>query len=587
MVSARTVLVLAMAAVAVVGMVTPAVAGSALPLDAATPNAESAAASNHTAGAVDVGVGQQLSTIITATEDDTLTEFEDASFEFEFEGANESERAEAIADRAVAIRERAEAIREDYRAATEAYEAGELTREEYAQRIATLNARATNVLASVEALQAHAANVSTLELRVAGVNRSRLEATVGALEDVTGVGPAALLARFTGASSGAVEIETTDGLEIEVESEDGERSLEIKRPRDDDRNLTVNGSVALETARDALSSQAAPWVLEKASVHPEEGYYAFEFGFRSANETGEAEVRVDGSSGAVFRLEEEIEPLDDDDDLVERDDEDEDADEEDDEDDAEGDDGDDDGDEVDDVAVVLVEGTPAPGATVTVQVLADGAPVNDTTVSLNGESVGTTDASGRLTLTLPDGEVTISARYGGEDGDLEFEFEDDEVFRQLDVAVAIDNGTATVTVTYDGTGVQDATVYANDELVGTTSANGTVAFAVPADTDELELELVKGEFEAELEFELTDDGARLTTEVHEGDGDKVDDDDADEEEDETDEADDDEGDEDETADDDDADDSSGSDDDDDADDSSGSGSGDDDADDEEDSSGSG
>lgn len=528
MVSARTALVLVMAAVAVTGMVTPAAAGSALlPTAADGQNGPAltngpAAAANHTNGSsagnatVSVGVGAQLSTVIAATSDDTQTDYENAAFEFEFERSNESERAEALADRAEELRERAEAIREDYHDATAAFHAGDLTRDEYAQRIATLNGRATNVLASLETLQGRAETVSALELRVAGVNRSRLEAATGALDNVTGVGPAALLQRFTGGSTGAVELETADGLEIEVESEDGERSRELKRPRDADRNITVSGSAALETARAALSAQAGPWALEKSSVHPEDGYYKFEFGFRSANETGEAEVRVDGSTGAVFRLEEEVEPADDDD-PPEVDPEGPEDDEEDD-------------DEAGDVAVVLAGGTPAPGATITVQVIADGEPSANTTVFLNGEAVGTTDAAGQVAVTLPAGEAEITARAGGEDGELEFEFEADdvdEVFRNLDVSATIDNGTATVTVTFDGSGVADAVVYANDERVGSTSADGTVAFDVPTGTDELEIEVIKGEFEAELEFELADGELRQTGEAHEGDGDKIEDDEED------------------------------------------------------------
>lgn len=44
-------------------------------------------------------------------------------------------------------------------------------------------------------------------------------------------------------------------------------------------------------------------------LHEDDGYYEFEFSPDAENNTGEAEVRVDGSSGDAFRVEEEIEPI--------------------------------------------------------------------------------------------------------------------------------------------------------------------------------------------------------------------------------------------------------------------------------------
>ena len=44
-------------------------------------------------------------------------------------------------------------------------------------------------------------------------------------------------------------------------------------------------------------------------LHEDDGYYEFEFSPDAENNTGEAEVRVDGSFGDAFRVEEEIEPI--------------------------------------------------------------------------------------------------------------------------------------------------------------------------------------------------------------------------------------------------------------------------------------
>nr|WP_265109756.1 DUF4198 domain-containing protein [Halosolutus halophilus] len=361
---------------------------------------------------VNVTVGQQLSTVIGASSDEVQTDFENTAFEISVENGGEEEKAEAIADRTDELRDRAEAIREDYEEATEAYEEGEISKSEYAQRLATLNARATNLLDSYERLQQRAADVSAAELRAAGVNRTALDTAVENVSSVSGSGAAALLRQFTGESQGEIELEAENGLSIEVESDDGEQSREFERPRDDGNNITVTQSAALETARGALSTPTnGDWELTESEVSQDEGAYEFEFALRNAsNLSGEAEVSVDGSSGELFALEEEIEPREDEDEEDESDDED---------------------DEDDELAMNVTEGTPAPNATVTLQVLADGAPAENATVSLNDRTVGTTDANGTVTVTLPaSGEADLTAQLGDAEGDLEFEIEAEEEVEQ-------------------------------------------------------------------------------------------------------------------------------------------------------------
>lgn len=459
--------------------------------------------SNATESNVSVTSGAQLSTVLVMSSDDVRTAFGDTAFELSVERDGETAKAEAIAERAEELAERAEAIREEYEAATDAYEDGELSRSAYAARLATLNGRAENLLASYEQLQERAESVSTLELRAAGLNETALDAAVEGLDGVTGAGPAALLARFTGQTEGEVELETADGLRIEVEGEDGERSRELERPRDDDENVTVAQADALETARGALSEQDHAWALEKASVHPDSGYYKFEFAFAGANVTGEAEVRVDGTSGEVFRLEEEIEPIDD-------------RSGEEDEVDEEADDGH--GGEHE-TTLLLVDGAPEPGATVSVRALVDGQPAEHVAVTVNDERVGETGADGTISITLP---ATEEVEIEAGDGELEFAFEagHDEVFRKLDVSTDLADGTVTVTVAFDGAPVENATVFVNDERVGTTGGDG-VATAAFDGSDEVEVEVVKGAFEAELEYAVEHGSLVLVEAAHEGDGDKA------------------------------------------------------------------
>lgn len=59
---------------------------------------------------------------------------------------------------------------------------------------------------------------------------------------------------------------------------------------------------------------------------------------------------------------------------------------------------------VDELSIAVVEGAPESGATITTEVTAGGDPVAGAEVEVDGEIAGTTDADGRLTVTLPETE---------------------------------------------------------------------------------------------------------------------------------------------------------------------------------------
>lgn len=470
-------------------------AGSQQPSDAAA----IAATPDGNGSAVNVTVGGQLSTVIETTGNDVESDVEWAAVDAAFADGTERERAEALAERAAELRESAREVRTDYREATAAYEAGDISRSEYARRLAVLDARAGTLLASYDRLRDRAANVSGFELTAAGLNRTALAASARGVENLTGTGTAALLERFTARRGGEVALERDDGLTISVESDDDDRSRELERPRDGDDAMTVAQAAALGTARDALDDTAGNWTLSAATVHAESGYYRFAFRLRTADATGSAEVSVDGSTGEVFHLEEEIAPPEDDDD----------------------------DEEVEDVALVVVEGAVEPGATVTVRALADGDPLAGATVLQDGTPVGRTDDDGTLAVALPDGSTTLTVATGGDDAELEFEFEREDdaaerrsTFAGIETTASLDGDTVTLTARYGGTAVTDLTVYAGDRRVGTTGANGTVTFRTNA-TEELELELVRGELEAELTYRVRNGSLVLVEDAREGDGDKV------------------------------------------------------------------
>lgn len=121
--------------------------------------------------------------------------------------------------------------------------------------------------------------------------------------------------------------------------------------------------------------------------------------------------------------------------------------------------------------------------------------------------------------------------------------------RDVDAQATLDNGTVTVTVTADGDAIENVTVSADDEDVGTTGANGTVTFETN-ETEELEIGLEKGDFEGELSYAVQNGSLVLVEEAYEYPEVEADQDDEDDEEDADDEEDDADEDDEETEDDD-------------------------------------
>ena len=436
-------------------------------------------------------VGQQLATVIAVTDDEVSGDVEASSLDAALEDANESERATILAERSASLRERADEIVADQRDARVAYEDGELTRGEFAQRIAVLAGQARTVDRGFERVADGADGVSEIELRAAGYDRTANADARERLTRVTGTGASALLAQYTGESAGEFSLEVDGGVSIEVESEDGERSREIEREQPGNGTFEMTQSEALTAATAQLSTDAdGEWTLRSVDRDEDDGYYEFEFAFFGPETTGEAEVSVDGQTGEVFEFEEEIEPR-------ERDDDDETP-----------------------LSISIADGTAEPGATVTLRVTAAGEPVEGATVELGDRDVGTTDADGRIEVALPDDdEAEIEVEDGDREGELEITLRsetdddrDDDFAERFSVGGSVENGTVQLSVTYDGEGVDGVSVSVDGDRVGTTGADGTLSFDAPA-ADEFEATLVKGAFEAEIEFEVGADGTLAAGDV--------------------------------------------------------------------------
>ncbi|MFB6236220.1 MAG: DUF4382 domain-containing protein [Halopenitus sp.] len=174
---------------------------------------------------------------------------------------------------------------------------------------------------------------------------------------------------------------------------------------------------------------------------------------------------------------------------------------------------------------------PVRGENATLTVTRNDSAVANASVTVNEETVGTTNADGQLTVTIPDAEeVEVTAEHDDAEGELEVEFkggeqdekedakddegnetEDGETEEAEDAtslnATFVGNVTqgenATVRVTRNDSAVANATVEVNGESVGTTNADGELTFQVP---EEKKLKVVveaDGE-ETELEVEFDD-----------------------------------------------------------------------------------
>jgi hypothetical protein len=552
----RTVAALALVVLLTVGTAAPIAAADAQASGAA-PDQTAPAFETQSDASSNATVGAQLSTVVAATSDEVETEFEDAAFEIEYEAGDDRERADTVANRTADLVERANAVDGEYENVSAAFEAGEIDRQTYAQRVATLNARANNVYSSLQTVERRAERLDEVDLAAAGTSTEEIQSAKADLEAVTGPGANALFRQFTGERSGEFEIDVENGISIEVESEDGERSREFERERSGNGSIEVSQSDALSSAQEGLSDVNGTWQPTKAKADLSDGVYEFEFELRG-EQGGEAEVSVDAATGQVFELEEEIEGDEEDDESKRGEDE---ADDESDDDDAEDESDDDAEDESDDDAedesdddaedekasslLLLVDGAPEPGAEITLTALVDGEPTANVTVEGPDGDVGMTDANGTVTVVLPEDGGDYEAEVGDAEAEVELEFEsEDEDDREderaddddresaddrtLDVTASVDGGEVTVTATYNGSAVGDAQVEVNGDTVGTTDENGQITVSLP-DDDELEIDVERGELEGEIGRGIQDGG--LTAPEDDDSGEEADEDDSEDEED--------------------------------------------------------
>lgn len=192
---------------------------------------------------------------------------------------------------------------------------------------------------------------------------------------------------------------------------------------------------------------------------------------------------------------------------------------------------------------LATDGNVTANESVTVTATVLDTPLSDVEIEANGESVGTTAADGTIEVSVPaDAEaLELEAEYEQE-GEYEVEFEDGEEDAesategplQIGVNGAIAPGeTVTVTALVNGTAVENATVSVNDERIGQTDANGSIAVSLPEQAEELEIEIETETQSASLEYE-TEDSDGIENSEGDEEREEMDDDDEEAEDDEND-----------------------------------------------------
>lgn len=148
------------------------------------------------------------------------------------------------------------------------------------------------------------------------------------------------------------------------------------------------------------------------------------------------------------------------------------------------------------LAIEITDGTAAPGETVTLQVTAGEDPVENATVRVDYRTVGTTNETGHLTVTLPHegDDVAIDAEKGDREGERSIEFTSGGQTSADELSIAVVEGTPgpgatiTVEVTADGDPVAGAEVEVAGETAGTTDADGRLTVTLP-ETEENAVEI--------------------------------------------------------------------------------------------------
>ncbi|WP_435195446.1 PepSY domain-containing protein [Natronomonas sp. EA1] len=427
---------------------------------------------------VSLPVGSQLSLLV----DGQRAVVEDRLDAERYELRVETENA-TTEERITELRLRADDISADRSALIQAFRAGELSKERLLAGLVLTDLRAELTAEEVETLLAADPDNEALADLLADLDG---EGTFDPLVAALRGGDAEMEARLEIRGDGFRAEVRTDG-ETRTEWEGGEA--------DDDRNFTVSVNEAMAIATERVGDD---WFVTRVQANEYHGTWKVRLATESG---GEARVELDASTGEVIEVRERTG-------------------------DADG------GTEIETKGEIdlAFDGELTAGETVTVTATLDGEPVANATVEVNGEDVGTTDADGMATVTVPAGdELRVEVETDEAEGELRVRHEASDAPLRLTIDGTIAPGeNVTVTATKMGSPVAGAEVTVKNEAgqrvtVGATDADGMLTVSVPATGFDLRVESGDARGELDVEFPGVDDDGMDDDEM---DDDGMDDDDA-------------------------------------------------------------
>jgi hypothetical protein len=148
----------------------------------------------------------------------------------------------------------------------------------------------------------------------------------------------------------------------------------------------------------------------------------------------------------------------------------------------------------------------------------DGSPAEGSTVTVNGVEVGTTDADGRIEITVPEDSetITITARTGTAEVVVEQQI---TVTRRTTLKVYVQGqanpgAEATIVVrTPEGTAAEGAEVTVNDEQIGTTDSEGKITVTVSDDAERIRVTVTFEGEEAQTQKLVTEPHLEVTVDT--------------------------------------------------------------------------
>ena len=267
---------------------------------------------DETDDSVDVGVGARLSTVIAATEIDVQAAVDRSTFARQAASANGTDIARSVQERATALSEQRAQLRSELTGLQTAVAAGNITQATFVREVALVHAETMALAQAYQQLNQSVERVPIQAQQANGIEQATIVAEAVSGANLNSRARAAVFNQLTGEDDGEIRIRTTDGVEIEVENDDGEISREWERPDDGDRSFTLDADAAADRASTVLPLlDQGEWVSEGPTERTEDG--AYELAYRltgGANGDAEVEVTIDGSSGEVIEYESEIESRD-------------------------------------------------------------------------------------------------------------------------------------------------------------------------------------------------------------------------------------------------------------------------------------